>query len=492
MDALSGVLKVLRGTLKVSGKKASGSKAGKALPECRYDCVSHPQSEYFSLGFAKHSILPHDIHTKKYYIAGYQPDKPARGVLDAPHTHAVWLDDLSGRGGIVLVSIDDVGMLNFDVNEIRRRLHSFVMLTGCRSVNIVSTHSHAGIDTMGIWGKLPLTGRDKSYMELVFNATVKAVEAAYANRRKGSLYLGRVEVPDMQEDIRLPVVYSKDLTRLRFVPADGGKEVYILNFASHSESLQGSNYLVSADFPCYLREEIAEKTGAHVLYCVGAIGGMISMEIKNEREIKDAGSDFSESTKAIGRKLAQYALSIKPEDETKLAPKIGFIRKEFYFETDNTVLMLAAKAGIIKAREYHIPSMSLSHALKSEMSYFEIDSLKVLMLPCELFPELAYGGYLTADCSATGLGAEVNPEPLCSIAKDEKMMIIGLANDEVGYVIPPNDFLLHDARPYIEHARDRLDRRHYEETNSLGPNTAPKIAEVFKEMLKQVEKSKNM
>ena len=154
--------------------------------------------------------------------------------------------------------------------------------------------------------------------------------------------------------------------------------------------------------------------------------------------------------------------------------------------------MLAAKIGIIKAREYHMSSMSLSHALKSEMTYIEIDSLKMLLLPCELFPELAYGGYLSADSSATGLGAQVNPEPLCSIAGDDQIMFIGLANDEVGYVIPPNDFFLHDTRPYIEHARDRHNRRHYEETNSLGPDTAPKIAAVFKEMLKQVEKSKNM
>ncbi len=491
MDALSGVLKGIRGALKVSGKRAD-SKPALPLPQGKFDCVSSPSGRYFSLGFARESILPLDIHTKKYYIAGYQSNKPAQGVLDAPHTHAVWLDDLSGRGGIVLVSIDDVGMVNADVNEIRRRLHNFVMRTGCRSVNIVSTHSHAGIDTMGIWGMLPFSGRDKAYMNFVFDRTVKAVELAYESRQKGDLYLGRVQVPDMQEDIRLPVVYSKDLTRLRFVPADGGKEVYILNFASHSESLQGCNKLVSADFPCYLREAIAEKTGADVLYCVGAIGGMISMEIENEREIKESGSDFSESTKAIGRKLAGYALSIKPEDEKRLSPKIGIIRQEFYFETDNTVLMLAAKIGIIKSREYHIPSMSISHALKSEMTYIEIDTLKVLLLPCELFPELAYGGYLTSETSATGLGAQVNPEPLCSIAGDSKMMIIGLANDEVGYVIPPNDFLLDEARPYIEHAHDRLNRRHYEETNSLGINTAPKIAEVFREMIKQVEKSKNI
>ena len=104
----------------------------------------------------------------------------------------------------------------------------------------------------------------------------------------------------MQEDIRTPIVYSKTLTRLRFEPDDGSTQTYIINFASHSESLQGCNERISADFPHYLREKIKEETGAQTLYCVGAIGGMISMDIPNEKEIRDNGSDFAESTANCG------------------------------------------------------------------------------------------------------------------------------------------------------------------------------------------------
>ena len=89
----------------------------------------------------------------------------------------------------------------------------------------------------------------------------------------------------MQEDIRTPIVYSKALTRFRFVPEDGSNEIWMLNFASHSESLQGCNHLVSADFPCYLREKIKKTVGADTLYTVGAIGGMISMDIPDEIKI---------------------------------------------------------------------------------------------------------------------------------------------------------------------------------------------------------------
>lgn len=490
MDPLKLAIKGLNSALRSQSKKVTKKTFAYPTVKTTFSSPARPKSQFFTLGFGKASILPPDIGKKKYYIAGYQENKPAEGVLDEPHTHAVWLDDMSGLGGILLISIDDVGMLNLDVNRLRAKLKNFAMLSGCRSINIVSTHNHAGIDTMGIWGRLPFSGKDPKYMEFIFSQTVKAVEQAYSSRKKGSLYLGKTEVPDMQEDIRTPVVYSKTLTRLRFVPEDGSRQTYILNFASHSESLQGVNKLVSADFPAYLREKIAEETGAETLYCVGAIGGMISMEIANEKEIRDSGSDFAESTKAIGRKLADYALSIKEEDETLLGPRIGCIRREVYFKAENTVLLLAAKIGILEAKEHRMGDGS-GFAMKSEISYIEIDSLKILLLPCEIFPELVYGGFLSAEESATGCGGEVNPPLLKDLVGDD-VMIIGLANDELGYVLPPNDFMLDPDKPYIDIPRDSHGRRHYEETNSLGPETAATIAMTVKDIMETVENSRRM
>ncbi len=490
INPLGIVYKSLNAFLTARSKHITKSKAAYKIKNAEYICPPRATGTTFSLGYSKEKILPDDIGKKKYYIAGYGENKPAKGVLDVPQTHAVWLDDLSGKGGMVIVSIDNVGMLNSDVNLLRSRLRDFALLTGCRSINILSTHSHAGIDTMGIWGPLPLSGKDPEYMELVFSQTVKAVKQAYRSRKNGRLYLGKVEVPDMQEDIRTPIVYSKTLTRLRFVPDDGSRQTYIINFASHSESLQGCNELVSADFPCYLREKILEQADAETLYCVGAIGGMISMDIPDENQIRENGSDFSESTKRIGRKLADYALSIKEEDEILLDAKIGSITQEVFFKADNTLLLLAAKIGILKAREYRMPDKS-GFAMKSEISYFEIDSLKILMLPCEIFPELVYGGYLSAEESATGKGAEANPVPLREIIGDD-VMVIGLANDELGYVVPPNDFILNEDAPYFENGKDAHGRKHYEETNSLGPETAPKIAQTVAKIICTVEKSKKV
>ncbi len=489
MDVLSPLMKGLRGALRMGGLRYSESKFPKALQHEPFDYVPRALSDRFTVGFAKACIVPLDFAKKTYYIAGYSENNPAQGILDAPHVHAVWMDDNSGHGGVLLISVDAVGILRYDIERARQRLKHFMLRSGCRSVQIMCTHNHAGIDTMGIWGPLPLTGRKPAYMDYIIERMAECAEKAYANRQKGILYKGTIEVEGMQEDIRLPIVYSKTLTRLRFVPDNGAKETWLLNFASHSESLQGCNSRVSADFPCYLREKIKEETGADVFYCVGAIGGMISMEIPNEREIRDNGGDFAESTRDIGRRLADFALNIK--EETVLKPRISVMRRECYFPADNTVLMAASKAGIIKVHEYHLPTAPLRHALKSEVNYMEIDTLKILFIPCELFPELAYGGYLEADESGTGLPPSANPQPLAEILGGD-VVFVGLSNDELGYVIPPNDYLLDDKTPYAEIPRDAHGRRHYEETNSLGPETAVVLAEATREIAEAVAKAKGI
>lgn len=475
---------LLNGIVKGHGKMSLKSKKAEPLEPVEVDFINENSAEKYTVGFHREVVLPDDIDSKKYYIAGYGDNNPARGVIDPQYAHAVWIDDNSGRGGVLLISLDVVGLLNKDVNKIRELLKGFSAKTCCRYIGVMSTHNHAGIDTMGIWGHLPLSGKNDKFMNLLFEAVVKCAFGAYENRKNGDLYLGEIEVPDMQEDIRTPIVYSKTLTRFRFVPEDESKEIWLLNFASHSESLQGCNHLVSADFPCYLREKIRNVTGAETFYTVGAIGGMISMDIPDEKTLRDEHR-LIESTRNIGYKLADYALKI--DNDKKLIPIVNFARKEFYADVENPVLTIACDIGILTADKFTRETAPNYWCLKSEVTYFEIGGKKLLLLPGELFPELVFGGALSAEESATGKGAEINPKLLCDIVKDKNILVFGLANDELGYILPPNDFILHEKSPYIENGRDRHDRRHYEETNSMGPKTAQVIADAVEEIINAIK-----
>lgn len=463
-----------------SGRKAANHPAA-PLTAARFDPAAQSQSGCFTVGYAKAEVMPaEDVVSNKYWIAGYRINNRCEGILDPMMAHAVWIDDNAGMGGIVLVSVDCVGLLHKDVETIRALLSDFAERTGCRAIHIMSTHTHAGIDTMGMWGPLPKTGRNPAFMKILAQGVKQAVEDAYRDRRDGALYWGKQALPGVQKDSRLPEVFCEDVTRVRFVPQAGGREIYLVHFAAHPESMGGKNALVSADFPCYLAQEIKKQSGADTIYFSGAIGGLIAMQPMSEDNI--------ESTQRAGRAIAKAACSI--QRETKLAPCLRQIRQEFYIDADNYVLLAAAKAGIIQADAYATGKGALNVSLKTELTYLEVGQLKLLLIPGEIYPELVYGGYLNAAESAQAAPACINPAPLREIAGDEELVVFGLANDEIGYIVTPNDFCLNQQAPYLEKAVDRLGRRHYEETNSLGPNTATRIAEVFAEMMETVRKTK--
>jgi hypothetical protein len=55
-------------------------------------------------------------------------------------------------------------------------------------------------------------------------------------------------------------------------------------------------------------------------------------------------------------------------------------------------------------------------------------------------------------------------------------MIVGLGNDELGYIIPKRQW---DEKPPFTHG---LTKAPYGEINSLGPDTAPIMCEAFKKL----------
>ncbi|MDR3313949.1 MAG: hypothetical protein LBS96_05780 [Oscillospiraceae bacterium] len=486
MNPLGTLAKVSKSAFARGSAKYNRKHPAPALPKGVYDALSAPKSDRYTLGFAKTEIMPPDLQKpgdvpkKKYWVAGYRINNPATGVLDPMTCSAVWLDDNSGRGGVFLVSIDNIGMSSSDSDLIQASMQAELEEIGCRGVFIMSTHNHAGIDTLGYWGPLPLSGRNPKFMAILHEGCRRVMRAAYRGRKDGQLYHGTTEAPPVIRDTRPPVVFSNTLTRFRFAPEDGSRETWIINFASHSEAMLGKNSLVSADFPCYLRREILEKAGAETIYFIGAIGGLIRPKELDEDNIK--------STISCGVQLGQAALGIQPEDERKLPPLLNILRQPYFAEAENLMLLTAAKLGVFKAKRVAAGGAETGASILTEMTYMNLGGQQMLLLPCELFPELAYGGYLSPEESATGRGPEINPTPLAQIAEDEKLLIFGLCNDMTGYVVPPNDWFLGE-KSYYDGCKDANGRNHYEETNSLGPKTAEIVAGVFSGIMASVNAS---
>ena len=449
------------------------------IPKAAWNAVKEAKAEYYSVGISKQEIVPDDIASGRYYIAGYYGPKAVTGSLDPQCATAIWIDDNSGKGGLALVSIDCIGFSRYDADAIRARMADWAKKTGCRAMHFFGTHDHAGVDTLGIWGKLPKSGRDKKFINLMRDKICEALETAYMTRHEGDLYVGKVEEPEgMHDDYRLPVVFCPILTRFRFAPRYGGKEIYLVNYAAHPGMLGGKNTLQSADWVSWFRDDIKAATGADVIFINGLIGGLVYPH-------EEYPDDCLRSTELAGHRIASLALSVKAEDERKLEPRISTMSQDVYLACDNTLLTIAGLLKVIPNKMQSTGAGRFGLSVRSALNYFDIGGVHILSVPGEMFPELAYGGYLEEDIASGGSSAQ-NPTPLLEIANDPDLVMFGLGDDELGYIIPPNDYFLDEKRPYFTNGHDQHGRKHYEETVCLGKNTAQAVADTFKDMLQRI------
>ena len=445
------------------------------------DRFSYIPGKKWTCGFGKASFTPTDYDSKTYYIAGYDSNNPVKGVLDDLYARAVYLDDNRGDGGVIFCSLDCVGMSRKDINDIRKIALESGRLGKIKSLNISSTHTHAGIDTQGLWGeKIYKSGKDKAFMENLKKSAAQAVITAFESRKDGRLFMGYSVVEDMQADVRTPVTYDKNLTRFRFSPDDQSGDIYIVNFASHAELL-GTTSVISADFPAYLIREIEERIpGSDAVFFNGAVGGMISA--KEIKKVYRDSIDCEAYMKGFGKQLGEAALSVN--NETELKPVLNIKSKGIAVPGDNTVLILARYLKVLNNDIGRTEKRS-KVCIYSEVGYMELGDkdVAVFLVPGELFPELYNGDFLTEKDSANHSAASYQ-KVLADMTECRHKFVIGLCNDELGYILAENDFLLNETLPYINKATDDMGRDHYEETNSTGPETAKIILDETENMIK--------
>lgn len=429
---------------------------------------SSAEGSHFTCGFGKSILTPDDVGKTKYFIAGYDSNNPAESVLDDMFARAVYLDDNTGRGGIVLCSVDAVGISRKDINDIRKLVIESGRIPSLKSINISATHSHSAIDTQGLWGeKIYKSGRNEAFMEKLKLKTAEAIISAYENRKNGKLFYSEIKTQDMQFDCRTPDTYDKNLTKVRFA-ADDSSEIYIVNFASHAELMGSKTKKVSADFPAYMIKEIESgKPNSDAVYFNGAIGGMISA--KEIKKVYRNEIDCEEYTKEFGKSLGTLVNSLN--DETELEPIINIKSTPVEISAENFVLIIARLMKVLN-NDIARNKKRNKATIYSEVGYLELGKgqIGIFLIPGELFPELWNGEFLTEKDSANAVNAEY--KVLSEMTECKHQFVIGLCNDELGYIIPENDFILNERMPYINSAKDRFDRNHYEETNSTGPKTA--------------------
>jgi len=429
-----------------------------------------------TVGFARAKITP-DLSDpqRPVWLAGFSQNRAATAVHDDLWALACVLDDGYRRFGIV--ALDAIGLFHDDVLEVRRRLPAAARLDYAL---ICATHNHSTPDLMGLWGPHPLrSGVDPRYRERVLTACVATLTEAAAQLRPALIHYHEIPTPPagLLTDTRKPEVFDADLRLLRFTdPTTGAILGTILNWGNHPETVWSKNTEVTADFCGYLRDALehgivhagrtlAPGVGGTHLFVNGAIGGLMttspSVTVRDPYLEQDFQSPTHDKARALGRQLASRLLPHLTADGTtgtNHAP-ISIHARTLELPVANPVFLLAPILGLLDrghARWNH---------LRTEVALLTLGEASLACVPGEIYPEIVNGGIERPPGADFDL-EPVEVPPLRASMPGRLKLVAGLANDEIGYLIPKSEW---DRRPpYLYGAS----RPVYGEVNSVGPDAA--------------------
>lgn len=425
------------------------------------DYLSTPASNaVWSLGYGSASLQTGDELDGKHYVGGslsFPKSKAATAIYDDQRVRVIAINDGSGRGTLIFAVIDGFGISSTDVRGIRKELADFAKANNIVGINISVLHQHSCVDTFGMNGDLVkmiftnpalnrinntfgtdyklLNGQNASFMKHLYDVTVDSVKEAVNSMTTGKMYYSEIEAGEYIRDKREPMVFDSKIHRFRFVPDNGTKETWLCNMAIHAVGNGAAGTEITGDYPYYIEQEV-NKAGANFIQIQGA---ELAISSKHDSLNLPEGTPRLESLKIYGTTLGKLIVESN-ETETEVAPLLNYRMKEYYVPVTNQILEFAGRLGALTNTV--VTTDENNHVLEvaTELGYLEIGTkLAVAIIPGELEPAIAYGGYLDADHSWTGTDFDY-PSLQDIVGTDKELLVFGLMNDQIGYILEDNDY----------------------------------------------------
>jgi hypothetical protein len=437
-------------------------------------------------GFGETNITP-ALDKKAVYLAGFGKNRKATKVHDPLMARAIVIEN--DRKKVAIVSVDVVGLFNDVVQNVRKQLPGFAYIL------VSSTHNHEGPDTLGLWGpNLFASGIDPEYLKQIETKIIQAIQLAEKDTQTVNATIGSAKAPELLHDGREPYVKHDELVAVRFEDAKQKTVGLIVQWNCHPETLGSKNTEISADFAGYTVEHLKKKYGCPVVYLTGTVGGLMTslhVEVKNDagKALADGTFEKTERYGILVGKLAEKALvNAKAVTLTPLEVRA----KSFFLPIENSHYVLGFNIGVLKRDGYVWKGDPLKAdpigakvdkktrmCIKSEVGWLKLGELEIAAIPGEVYPELVLSKVQDPpDKGADFPDAPIEPGIYAQM-KAKHRMIVGLANDEIGYIIPKRQW---DVKAPFCYGRERPQ---YGEENSLGPETAPILCGMFRSLLNQ-------
>ncbi len=440
----------------------------------------------WSLGYANASLLTGKELEEEHYVGGSLSvtKKLATDVKDDQKVRTIAISD--GRGISIFAVLDSFGLANNEVRIIREKFQAYADANNLEitSINISCLHQHSCVDTFGLNGdiigalftssiknllgiEVP-SGKNVNYMENLYKVTVQSMIDAVEGMETGNLYYGSVDMSEYIRDKRDPQVFDGELNRIRFVPADGSRETWLVNLPVHCVGHGAAGTVLTGDYPYYMEKYINENADANFIQILGAelaITSKYPEDLARDPEIEKEHGDGYAGLVAYGELLGELACSIS--NDTPISPILNVRYTEIFVPIENSIFKLAAKGGLLTNT---VIRDGLAYETVTEVGYAEFGtSLAIAIIPGELAPEIAYGGAVTADQSWDG--TEWNYSTFADLT-DRRLIVFGITNDQIGYMMTENDW-----RSYLTEN---------EEIVSTGPKAGAIIAEAYLDLFDEV------
>lgn len=383
-------------------------------------------------GASSRPITPDlSIHSP-IYIAGFERNRVATGIHDDIWSRTCCLQ--IGNTTIAFVSVDLIGVMYPEYQRIIQQLPETVDID---LVVLTSTHNHQGPDVIGLWGHSIRSGITWDWYDQAIDIMAETIIEAYENMQPAGILLAHSVAENMSRDSREPIIMEEQVETLQVIDLEEQVIATLVFYASHPEILWNKNTLITSDYPHYLYEYIEKTVGGTALLLMGPIGGLITPNTRDHT---------FEGAKHFGEAIANISLSSLKQSEPIWETDIRVISKELFIPLRNPIFRIASILNVLQRPLYNLRRDLLTSVNVIELGY-NATLAQIVTVPGEDFPE--------------------NWFELKEKMHAQHRIHIGLANDELGYIIPRNDY----------------DIRKYEESMSASKYLEPIIYQALEEMV---------
>jgi hypothetical protein len=182
-----------------------------------------------------------------------------------------------------------------------------------------------------------------------------------------------------------------------------------------------------------------------------------------------------DKARAQGQWLAMHGINALRGGEAQTVEQAGIhlAAKSIYFPVPNQNFRLGSLLGVLKR------GFSGWFRMRSEIAAFTIGPASFVTIPGEIYPEIMNGGVEVPEGADFSIEPIETP-PVRSVMPGEYKFLLGLANDEIGYILPKSQW---DAEPPYTYGRDS---NPYGEIVSPGPETGPIYYRAVTELLEKL------